>query len=114
MEDCIFCQIAEGKSPATVEAETDNVIAFRSINPVSSTHVLITPKRHIGTFTDISVDDAEVVFEMTQVIKKLVKQLEIKSGYKVVVNGGSYQVVPHLHWHLLGGNLDGKDVINKT
>ena len=39
--DCIFCNIASGKSPATLEFEDDDVVAFRDIDPKAQVHILI-------------------------------------------------------------------------
>src|SRR5690242_17308217 len=44
VSDCLFCRIVAGEIPATVVHETDRVLAFRDINPVAPTHVLVIPK----------------------------------------------------------------------
>lgn len=110
MSDCIFCKIAKKESPASIEAETDSVIAFANINPVSETHILIIPKKHVETFLDLD----DLLLEMKSVADGLIKSNGIESAYKLVFNGGKYQAVPHAHWHLLGGKLeDNEDVLNK-
>ena len=115
MEECIFCQIAAGKSPASVMMENDDVIAFKSISPASETHILVVPKKHIAHFDDISKEDKDVMFEMVKAIQKLVEDMDLGEGYKLVFNAGKYQAVPHLHWHLLAGDLETiREVINQT
>ena len=41
MSDCLFCRIVAGEIPATVVQQTDRALAFRDINPVAPTHVLV-------------------------------------------------------------------------
>ena len=49
-EDCLFCGlVAEGDHVATA----DGFVAIRDINPLSETHLLVLPERHIDTFKDI-------------------------------------------------------------
>lgn len=112
MEGCIFCKIVKKESPATVEFENENVICFRSISPVSETHILIVPKNHISTFVEA---DFATIERMTVAAKEVIRKLAVGDGYKLVFNGGKYQAVPHIHWHLLAGKLeDSTDVLNKT
>lgn len=113
MSDCIFCKITDGEAPAEIEFENENVIAFNSIEPVSKVHVLVVPKKHIANFLEISADN--IVLEMTKVAQRIIDDKKIADGYKLVFNGGKYQAVPHLHWHVLGGALENKsDILNQT
>ena len=115
METCIFCQIVNKESNASVVFENDDVIAFKSISPAAETHILIVPKKHIAHFDDIAKEDKEVMFEMVKAAQKLVNDLELSDGYKLVFNAGKYQAIEHLHWHLLAGELGTiRDVINNT
>ncbi|MCL4419601.1 HIT domain-containing protein [Patescibacteria group bacterium] len=101
--DCIFCKIASHEAQATIEAETNEVIAFPSISPVSNTHIIIIPKNHIEKFVNLDDSNKETLMEMVKVAQKLIQEKNISGGYKLVTNGGKYQSVPHLHWHLLAG-----------
>lgn len=113
MEDCIFCKIIKGELPSDKVYEDNDVIAFNNIEPVADTHILICPKKHIQNFLNISskFDFSKIVY----VIQKLINDKNIQDGYKLVINGGKYQSVPHLHWHLLAGNLEkNDDILNNT
>ncbi|MGH9028585.1 MAG: HIT domain-containing protein, partial [Acidimicrobiales bacterium] len=46
VEDCVFCRIASGELDADVVHSTDQVVAFRDINPQAPVHVLVIPERH--------------------------------------------------------------------
>lgn len=110
--DCIFCKIGRGEAPSTSEFENDVVIAFRSIDPVADTHILICPKKHIGSFVEI--DDADTLFEMTKAAQSLIQKYSLEGGYKIVFNGGKYLAIPHLHMHLLGGHFHNEEILHKT
>ncbi len=110
-EGCIFCSIAAGQSPATIEFQNDNVIAFRDINPQAPVHVLIIPKYHVAGMEAITENDIPMLGEMFVVAKSLAKKLAIADdGYRLVINQGlhSGQIVDHLHLHLIGGRELGK------
>lgn len=115
MDGCIFCQIAAGKANASVKHETENIICFDSINPVAKHHILIVPKVHIESFDAISSDNKGLIIDMVESAQQLIKDLKLGHGYKLVFNGGVYQAIPHLHWHLLAGKLENEsDILNKT
>ena len=104
MADCIFCEIAAGRSPASVEYEDDKVVAFADINPVAPVHILIVPKKHIPSIADLTSEDEPIVGHMVAVAKKLAENRQLE-GYKLIFNVGEKggQIVFHLHLHLLGG-----------
>ena len=64
MNDCLFCSIVSGEIPASVRAETENVLAFDDVNPVAPTHVLVIPKRHIESASQIERADDELLGEL--------------------------------------------------
>ena len=53
MEGCLFCKIAKKEIPSTVVYEDDRALAFRDINPVAPTHVLVIPRVHGSTIHDV-------------------------------------------------------------
>lgn len=101
MEDCIFCKIVKKEAAAKIEYEDDDVVAFANIAPVAETHILIIPKKHVATFMDLD----GIVDSMKLAAQKLVSEKGIGEAYKLIFNGGSYQKVHHVHWHLLGGKI---------
>ena len=104
--DCIFCKVAAGEIPAETVYEDEQVVAFRDINPVAPTHVLIIPRKHIPTVNDLQPDDAEVVGQLSLAAKKVAAELGVADeGYRLNINtnAGAGQSVFHLHMHLLAG-----------
>lgn len=104
MEDCLFCKIINKEIPAKFVHETDQLVVFPDISPSADLHLLIVPKTHIKGIGDIGEDHAKLLVGVYQAVQKLVKENNLEDGlYRVVVNGGKAQHVPHLHFHLLGG-----------
>jgi len=105
MDDCIFCRIANGEIPAEKVLETEEIVAFRDINPVSPTHVLIVPRRHITSMND-EAGSGDLFGAMLLAAREVAKKEGIsEEGYRIVVNTnkGAGQEVFHLHMHVMGG-----------
>jgi len=105
LSDCIFCKIVKREIPCDAVYEDDDFLAFRDINPVAPTHVLLIPKQHVSSLLDEGAT-AELLGKMTALVPKLAKKLEIAAdGFRLVVNTGKEggQTVNHLHFHILGG-----------
>lgn len=105
-DDCLFCKISSGEIVAQVIHETDDVIAFRDINPQAPTHALIVPKRHIASINEIGEDDAEIVGKLFIAARQIAADEGFaEPGYRVTMNcnGAAGQTVFHIHLHLLGG-----------
>lgn len=106
MDDCIFCKIIVGDIPSDILYRDDEVIAFRDVNPVAPTHILIVPVDHLVTTQDIPEDNTSLTCKMIQMANRLAKQEGIsENGYRLVINCGEQggQIVQHLHMHLIGG-----------
>lgn len=104
--DCVFCQIAAGKLPSETLYQDEEVIAFRDINPLAPTHVLIIPKRHIPSLAHLTDAETPLIGHMAKVANQLAREEGVAgSGYRLVISSGEQggQIVPHLHMHLLGG-----------
>ncbi len=105
MEDCIFCKIVKGEIPAEKVFENDSILAFYDNDPSAETHILIIPKKHIANFLEIKKEDSEILGQIARVAQQLIHEKKIENKYKLIINGGEHQFVPHLHLHILGGNL---------
>lgn len=106
----LFTKIINREIPATIVYETDNVLAFKDINPAAPVHILIVPKKEIPTVNDITPEDKKIIGDMYLAIGKIAKDLGIdQEGYRVITNCNEYggQEVFHLHFHLLGGKKLG-------
>jgi histidine triad (HIT) family protein len=106
MSDCLFCKMVSGEITPDVVYQTDEVLAFRDINPQAPTHVLVIPKRHISTINELEPEDAPLMGELFLAAKTIADQAGFASdGYRTVINCNrrAGQTVFHVHLHLLGG-----------
>ncbi len=104
--DCIFCRIISGEMPGDVLLRNEHVCAFRDVNPLVPTHVLIVPIEHLVSIESLAADDSELAGQLMLAVKEVARLEGISdNGYRMVVNTGAdgHQEVQHLHIHLLGG-----------
>lgn len=84
--------------------DTENVTAFYHPRPMHPVHILIVPKHIIGSFTGIKQTEMPIIAEVLTVAQHLVHELGLEDkGYRLMVNGGIYQDVKQLHFHLISG-----------
>ena len=105
-EDCIFCKIANHEIPSEFVYEDDRVVAFRDLNPVAPTHILIVPKEHKLNLSEYDENDEPLLGHILTVAAHIAREVGIEeSGYRVITNAGpeAGQSVMHTHFHLLGG-----------
>ena len=106
MSDELFLKIINREIPAEIVYETDEVLAFRDINPQAPVHVLIIPKERIATINDLATEHTELVGKLVLTAVEIAREEGLsEDGYRLVLNcnkaGG--QMVYHIHLHLLGG-----------
>jgi histidine triad (HIT) family protein len=100
----IFEKIIARQIPAKIIWEDDDAIAFHDVDPQAPVHVLIVPKKTVPRLADASDEDAALLGKLLLVARNVAKELELSSGYRVVINCGpdAGESVLHLHVHLLG------------
>lgn len=106
MSEDLFLKIIEREIPSDIVYETDDVLAFRDINPAAPVHVLIIPKVHIRTMNDIQPDQEALIGKLFTAAREIAAREGLsEDGYRVVMNCGAQagQSVFHIHLHLLGG-----------
>ncbi len=114
----IFAKILRGEIPCKKIYENDFVLSFHDINPQKKIHALVIPKGFYIDFDDFieKADEKEIIEFLKAVshVAKLLKVSSIESGYRALTNVGKNggQEVPHLHFHIFGGENVGKMVSN--
>jgi len=106
MDNCLFCKIAEGQIPSKIVYQDEDVVAFEDINPQAPYHILLIPRRHITSISDLTLEDGPTLALLFIVANKLAQKLGLgERGYRLVTNVGpdAGQAVYHLHFHLIGG-----------
>lgn len=104
--DCLFCRIVAGEVPATTVLETDDVIAFRDLNPQAPTHVLVIPRCHHPDAAAMAAAEPELAGALLAAAGAVAEREGVAdSGYRLVFNTGAdaQQQVFHVHCHVLGG-----------
>jgi len=113
----VFAKVLRGEIPCKKIYENDFVLAFYDINPQKKIHALLIPK---GEYIDLddfnSAASDQEILELNKAILKIVKILKISNqdnGYRVLSNVGTDggQEVPHLHYHIFGGEKIGRMVV---
>ena len=113
----IFAKILRGEIPCKKIYEDDFVLSFHDINPQKKIHVLVIPKGKYVDLDDFSQNASQeemvgLLKGINTVAKKLGISVDTGKGYRALANisedGG--QEVPHLHFHLFGGEKIGKMV----
>ena len=109
----IFAKILRKEIPCKKIFENDHVFSFHDINPQKKIHALVIPKGEYIDLDDFNnrASDQEIV-ALSKAITEVSKILGMGEGYRALTNlsedGG--QEVPHLHFHLFGGEKVGKMV----
>ena len=100
-DSCVFCKIVAGAIPANVVYQDTDLIAFLDIDPLFPGHVLLCPRDHYPTLTELPVRLAGPMMEKTQTMAAAVEAALDAEGTFVAINNRVSQLVPHLHIHVV-------------
>ena len=113
----IFAKILRGEIPCNKIYENDFVLSFHDINPQKKIHALVIPKGKYVDLDDFSKNASQeeivgLIKGINFVANKLGMSSDVGKGYRALSNINEYggQEVPHLHFHLFGGEKVGKMV----
>ncbi len=113
----IFAKILRGEIPCKKIYEDDFVLSFYDINPQKRIHALVIPKGKYIDLDDFSMNASPnemvgLLKGINIVAKKLKISADTGKGYRALANISEYggQEVPHLHFHLFGGERVGRMV----
>ncbi len=99
--DCLFCSIANGDRGELLW-QNEIAAAFNDIHPDAPVHVLVVPKAHIASLDEL--DDPELAGKLLMAVREVARKSGIAGSWRLRVNNGegAGQVIPHLHFHVLG------------
>ncbi len=97
----MFCGIVAGEVPAFVVGSTSDCVAFLDTRPVFKGHVLVVPREHVGTLSDLSAEVVGPYFTFVQHLAVAVESTLGAGGTFVAINNKVSQSVPHLHTHVV-------------
>ena len=82
--------------------ETDTLLAFHHPSPAYPLHILLVPKKALRGLGDLTAEDAGFLADVVRIVQSLVSEYKLEqSGYRLIANGGAYQDIPQLHFHLI-------------
>ena len=102
---CPFCRIAAKETPADIEYEDDEILAFKDLYPKAPVHLLIIPKAHIATLYDAGGEHQRALGKMLAMSGRLAREAGAQDGFRTIINCGrvGHQEVYHLHMHVIAG-----------
>jgi histidine triad (HIT) family protein len=98
---CVFCAIAAGELPAHIVFEDADSVGFLDSHPLFPGHVLLCPREHYVTLTDLPSELTAPIFKTTQLLARAVESALDAEGTFVAINNRVSQTVPHLHIHVV-------------
>lgn len=112
MDDCLFCNMAQGKMQVDKLYDDDLVFAIRDIHPRAPVHVMVIPKQHIPTALDIGEEHGPLLGRLFAAAAQVARQERLdERGYRLAINVGGHagMTIPHLHLHVVGGRPLGPE-----
>ena len=113
----IFAKILRGEIPCNKIYEDEFILSFYDINPQKKIHALVIPKGKYIDLDDFSQNASSnemvgLLKGINNVASKLGISVDTGKGYRALANISEHggQEVPHLHFHLFGGEIVGKMV----
>jgi len=102
MAACPFCEIAAGRLPASVIAQTDRVMAFLDLRQATEGHVLVIPRQHVETIFDIEPELAGEVMQLGVRVAQALRTALQPAGLNLWQSNGAAggQEVAHFHLHV--------------
>lgn len=105
MPSDFYCDEAlSGRTPVETVLENEDVLAFHHTRPFYPVHIVVVPKRHIPSLTDLGGHPAELLYRLLDAVRQVAGQVEREHGAcRVITNLGNYQDSKHLHFHVAHG-----------
>ena len=98
---CVFCRILAGEVPAAMVLEDELTVAFLDARPLFPGHVLVIPRQHVVTLTDLPEELLQPLFGAVQRVAAALPVALEAEGTFVAENNVVSQSVPHLHVHVV-------------
>lgn len=110
----VFCKIINGELKTDIVYKDEDFMVIKDINPQAPVHLLIVPLKHLESLEDCIAEDAGLLGKALLVAHKVAHDVGIaEKGYRLIMNDGEDggKLVPHLHFHLLGGKKLGPKIV---
>lgn len=108
MISCLFCRIHDRTEAGTIEYEDDKHVVFRTIAPITSFHVLVTPRAHIKNLRHVprDLEGAKLLYKLKQIgiktiLQKYAGDQRIAETAQYCFHVPPYNSIDHLHLHAI-------------
>jgi histidine triad (HIT) family protein len=111
----IFSRIVARETPATIAAETDDLIAIEDINPQADVHVLVIPKTETyANVSELAAGDPALLSRLVALAQSIADD-RAGGQYRLIFNSGASagQTVFHVHAHVLAGDLGEATLVGR-
>lgn len=103
-EDFYCDEVLSGRTEVRVVRVTDRVLAYHHTRPFWPVHIVVIPKMHVPSLTDLGEAPADLLPELLEVVREVAAEVEAEHGAaRVLTNLGAYQDSKHLHFHVNSG-----------
>ncbi|KDN82088.1 HIT family protein [Kitasatospora cheerisanensis] len=102
--DCLFCRVVAGEVPVDSVFADEHAVAFLDHRPLFPGHLLVVPRRHVPTLTDLTEDETGPYYTRVRRLTAAVERGMDAAGSFVATNNRISQSVPHLHTHIVPRN----------
>ena len=111
MSDFYCDEAIPRRTEIDVVAETDEVLAFHHTRPYWPVHIVVVPKAHVPSLTDLGGHSEALLASVLAVVREIAARVEREHGAcRVLTNLGSYQDSKHLHFHVASGDSYGRNM----
>ena len=103
-DDCVFCKILSGDLPSSRVHESELLISFMDIDPVTPGHLLVIPRAHLPDLADLSEAVASEMFSVARQLAAALRRTELRcEGVNLFYADGeaAFQEVFHAHLHVI-------------
>ena len=116
MEKDVFCKIIAGELPGDIVHRDEDFVVVKDLHPKAPVHLLIVPVKHYEALDSFKAEESELLGRLLLLADKVAKEQGLGGkGYRLIMNDGADggKIVPHLHFHLLGGKNLGPKIIQE-
>jgi histidine triad (HIT) family protein len=101
--DCLFCKIVAGEVPATIIDEDEHTVSFMDINPATTGHSLVVPRKHSVDLFDIEPTELQAVAVAAQRLATRALERLGADGVNLLNSSRrvAWQTVFHFHIHVI-------------
>ncbi|WP_079479848.1 HIT family protein [Halobacillus salinus] len=98
---CLGCKLANQKDTVHVIFENEQITCLLDHNPYNEGHVLILPKGHVRELSELPIQIANTIMEVSQLLSLVLEKAFQPDGMTVMQNGGHFNDLDHYHLHLI-------------